>query len=111
MNFISKLRFKIERTKPMFRKKRIRRGNIFSLNGGFEGRELPDVGTKIDDIYTVVTCPVCGYKVCDNYDICTHCGWENEPVDEYEYSGANGATLHKYKKQYEKIIRKARILK
>ena len=111
MNLISKLRFNLERTIPMLRKKRIRRGIILSLNGGFESRELPDVGTKIDDIYTVVNCPVCGNKVCDNYDICTHCGWENEPCEEYEYSGANGATLHEYKKQYEKIIRKARFFK
>ena len=46
MNLISKLRFNLERTIPMLRKKRIRRDIIFSLNGGFESRELPDVGQK-----------------------------------------------------------------
>ena len=49
-----------------------------------------------------IICPVCGQtefqEECD-YDICKHCGWENE--DWFEKGGANTLSLVDFRKRYE----------
>ena len=30
------------------------------------------------------------------YDICSYCGWEDEPIEEGKYSAANGGTIRQY---------------
>lgn len=74
-----------------------------ALRGEYGNRELPDVGTKVDNIYTVIRCPVCYNKTLDNYDICCHCGWEHDDFPEDHYSAANGSTLLEYREAYNKI--------
>ena len=77
--------------------------NIAALQGEYGKRDFPEVGTVMDDIYKVILCPVCGNKTLDNYNICHHCGWENDGFPDYHYSVANGSTLREYRKAYEKL--------
>ncbi len=76
---------------------------LSSLRGEYDTRDLPEVGSMYNDIYKVILCPVCGNKMLDNYDICTHCGWEYDESPEDHYSAVNGATLHEYCRAYETI--------
>ena len=52
-----------------------------------------------------IPCPVCGKyifnKECD-YDICKHCGWEND--DCFEGGWANELSLEDHKKRYEAYL-------
>ena len=77
---------------------------LAAIRGEYGSRSLPPVGTIVDDIYTVIVCPICGHKTLDNYDICCHCGWEYDGLPEDQYSAANGATLEEYREEYKKII-------
>ncbi len=80
--------------------------NIYAaIRGEFVGCELPELGTVVDDIYTVILCPVCGQKTLDNYYICGHCGWEYDGFPEDHYSAANGATLREYRDEYNRIMK------
>ena len=74
-----------------------------ALRGEYGTRELPDVGTAVDDIYTVIRCPVCYNKTLNNSYICCHCGWEHDDFLEDHYSAANGSTLLEYREAYNKI--------
>lgn len=76
---------------------------LAALQGEYDKHDLPKVGTVMDDVYKVIFCPVCGNKTLDNYYICHHCGWEYDGFPEYHYSAANGATLHEYRRAYEKL--------
>lgn len=76
---------------------------LSALHGEYSKRDLPEVGAMYNDIYKVIPCPVCGNKTLDNYDICTHCGWEYDEFTENHYSAANGATMREYRRAYEKI--------
>ncbi|MBQ8742946.1 MAG: hypothetical protein IJZ03_06220 [Clostridia bacterium] len=76
-----------------------------ALRGEFVRPELPDIGTIVDNIYTVILCPVCGQKTLDNYYICGHCGWEYDNFPEDHHSAANGATLQEYRDEYNRIIK------
>ena len=62
--------------------------------------EKLDVGVQVDEIFTVVSCPVCGAKTLDNHYICVRCLWEYDGSLETEYSSANKMTLEKYKLKY-----------
>lgn len=79
-----------------------------AIGTAFGQRELPDVGTRYDDWHTVILCPVCRNKTLDNYDICTHCGWEYDGFSENHYSAANGATLAVYREEFQKAIKEIR---
>lgn len=74
-----------------------------AINGVFGKLNLPDLGTIVDDIYTVVLCPVCNHKTLDNYSICCNCGWEYDGSSENCFSAANGATLNAYREEYRKV--------
>ena len=74
-----------------------------ALRGEYGARELPDVGTTVDDIYTVIRCPVCYNKTLNNSYICCHCGWEHDDFSDYSY--ANGSTLEEYREAYNKIAK------
>ena len=56
-------------------------------------------------------CPICGkykFNKNGNYDICKHCGWENDNVmnDDPTFSGgANDLCLNDYKSRYEAYIK------
>lgn len=76
---------------------------LSALQGEYTTRDLPEFGAMYNDIYKVIHCPVCGRKTLDNYDICTHCGWEYDGFPEYHYSAANGSTLREYRRVYEKL--------
>ena len=76
-----------------------------AISGEYGTRELPDVGTRVDDIYTVIRCPVCYNKTLDSYDICCHCGWEYDDFPPDHYSAANGSTLLEYREAYNKIAK------
>ena len=76
-----------------------------ALRGEYGVRELPDVGTTVDDIYTVIRCPVCYNKTLNNSYICCHCGWEHDDFFEGDYSYANGSTLEEYREAYNKIAK------
>ena len=58
--------------------------------------------SKDDDGFV---CPICGKtvfkEVCD-CDICTHCGWEND--DLLDYDSPSHLDLADYKKRYEKYL-------
>ncbi len=46
-------------------------------------------------------CPVCGAFVMDDlygYDICPHCGWEDDDTDPYKQMGPNKASLYEARK-------------
>ena len=53
-------------------------------------------------------CPVCGkYEFADKccYDICPHCGWEDDGTDDdTPILGANDLRFSDYKKRYERYI-------
>ena len=76
-----------------------------ALRGVLGKRELPELGTIVDDIYTVILCPVCHHKTLDNHDICRHCGWQHDGFPEDHYSAANGATLAEYREQYKQALK------
>lgn len=76
-----------------------------ALRGAFGSRSLPEVGTVVDEIYTVILCPVCRWKTLDQHDICRHCGWEYDGFDEDHVSAANGASLRAYREAYEETRR------
>lgn len=82
----------------------INRSILAAIRGENKERQLPDVGTHYDEWYTVILCPVCGHKTLDNYDICTHCGWEYDDLPEDHYSTCNRATLRDYRAQYQKAL-------
>ena len=49
------------------------------------------------------SCPVCGKPNVREYDICSGCGWENDPIQLNKPSfkgGANKMSLEKAKKTY-----------
>lgn len=73
-----------------------------------EKRNLPEVGGIVDELYSVIRCPVCNCKTLDNYDICRHCGWEYDGFPEDHYSAANGATLAEYRENFRKLIIEAK---
>lgn len=77
---------------------------LAAIQGEFGERELPEVGTVIDDTYTVILCPVCNHKTLDNYDICRYCGWEYDGFDENHFPAANGAALRDYREAYKKMM-------
>ena len=62
--------------------------------------ELFELGQTVDDIFTVILCPICENKTLDNHYICRHCGWEYDGFPDRHYSAANGATLAEYREQY-----------
>ena len=76
-----------------------------AISGELGRRELPEVGTVVDGIFTVIICPVCGNKALDNYDICRFCGWEHDVLPEDQFSAANGDTLEGYRRAYNMIVR------
>ena len=76
-----------------------------ALRGEYGTCELPDVGTAVDDVYTVIRCPVCYNKTLNNSYICCHCGWEHDDFSEGDYSYANGSTLEEYREAYNKIAK------
>ena len=76
-----------------------------ALRGEYGTCELPDVGTAVDDVYTVIRCPVCYNKTLNNSYICCHCGWEHDDFSEDHYSDANGSTLEEYREAYNKIAK------
>lgn len=76
-----------------------------ALRGEYGTCELLDVGTAVDDIYTVIRCPVCYNKTLNNSYICCHCGWEHDDLSEGHYSYANGSTLEEYREAYNKIAK------
>lgn len=82
----------------------MRESILAAIHGEFGRRELPEIGTVIGDIYTVILCPVCNHKTLDNYDICRYCGWEYDGFPEYHYSAANGATMREYRDAYKKAV-------
>lgn len=82
----------------------INRSILAAIRSKSPKRQLPDVGTDYDEWYTVVLCPVCGHKTLDNYDICTHCGWEYDDLPEDHYSACNRAKLRDYRAQYQKAL-------
>lgn len=54
---------------------------------------------------TNIPCPVCGKYIFneeDDYDICKHCGWENENC--FEGGGANDLCIDEYKKRYQAYV-------
>lgn len=63
-------------------------------------------------------CACCGYKTLDNlpgeYDVCSICGWESDPMQEdnpdYE-GGANGSSLRQYQKLFLKKSIKQKVYK
>lgn len=77
---------------------------LAAIHGKFGRLELPEVGTSIDDIYTVILCPVCNRKTLDSHSICCHCGWEYDSIPDNYYSAANGATIDVYREEYRKIM-------
>ena len=79
-----------------------------ALRGEYGKRVLPPVGTAYDEDHIVIVCPVCKRKTLDNYDICHHCGWEYDGFPEDHYSAANGATLSKYREDFQKVIKEMR---
>ena len=81
-----------------------------ALRGELGARVLGGLGDVVDEIYTVILCPVCGEKTLDNHSICHRCGWEYDGFSEDRYSAANGATLAEYRKAYEKIIQEGDVL-
>lgn len=49
-----------------------------------------------------IPCPVCGKSIFNkenDYDICKHCGWENE--DDFDGGGANDLSLLEHQKRYQ----------
>lgn len=80
-----------------------------AIRGELGHRELPAVGTLLDEIYTVILCPVCRHKTLDNYDVCRHCGWEYDGFSEDHYSAANGASLRQYRAEYRKQLKESEI--
>lgn len=75
-----------------------------ALSGELGRRELPCIGETVDGFFTVILCPVCGNKTLDNHYICHNCGWEYDGFPDDHYSAANGATLSKYRKQYNEAF-------
>ena len=75
-----------------------------AIRGEFGNSELPEVGARVDDIYTVILCPVCNKKALDNHSICCHCGWEYDGIPNNYYSTANGATIDVYREKYRKVM-------
>lgn len=44
-------------------------------------------------------CPCCGLATLTtrhDYEICSYCQWEDEPIQEGAYSAANGGTIRQY---------------
>ncbi|MBO5714902.1 MAG: hypothetical protein J6S23_00725 [Clostridia bacterium] len=80
-----------------------------AIGAEFIKRKLPEIGTTVDDIYTVILCPVCNHKTLDNHDICRHCGWEYDGFDEDHYSAANRATLREYREKYKKALKESEL--
>ena len=76
-----------------------------ALRGEFGRRELPALGTVVDEIYTVILCPVCERKTLDCHDVCRHCGWEYDGFGEDHASAANGATLREYRAAYHNVLK------
>ncbi len=68
--------------------------------GEYGKHELPPLSTVVEDVYTVVTCPVCGKKTLDYYYVCEECGWEYDGRSDDEYSSANKTTLKEYRNAY-----------
>lgn len=61
---------------------------------------------KIKNNVSCCVCPVCGKGRFEaEYDICSVCSWENDPVqyDNPEVRGANHLSLNDYKKRWEKL--------
>ena len=81
----------------------VRNTILAALRGDFGKEALPPLGTVVDDIYTVILCPVCSRKTLDNYSICRHCGWEYDGFGAEHFSAANGATLEEYRRAYIRI--------
>ena len=70
--------------------------------------KMPPIGTAVDEIYTVILCPVCGNPTLDNRYVCPTCLWEYDGLPEDHYSAANGATLLEYRRAYLAKRRKKR---
>ncbi|MDO4154627.1 MAG: CPCC family cysteine-rich protein [Clostridia bacterium] len=52
-------------------------------------------------------CPVCGkfeFKDECSYDICPHCGWEDDGSEEDDEIGANGVSFTDYKNSYDGYV-------
>jgi hypothetical protein len=75
-----------------------------AIRGEFGNSELPAVGARVDDIYTVILCPVCNHKTLDSHSICCHCGWEYDGIPDNYYSTANGANIDVYREKYREVM-------
>jgi len=67
------------------------------------------MNTNLDQEFTFseVTCPICGNKMLDGFDICKHCYWEYDGcVEDSQYSSCNHSTVKKYRKKYLKSVKK-----
>jgi hypothetical protein len=62
--------------------------------------ESLQLGQRVNDVFTVILCPVCEHKTLDNYYICRYCGWEYDGFSDRHYSAANGTTLEEYRENY-----------
>lgn len=54
-----------------------------------------------------LACPVCGKHrfTCKwDYDICPHCGWENDGSEEDNIGGANELPFSEFKERYEHYL-------
>ena len=53
-------------------------------------------------------CPICGeydFPYSGSFDVCPHCGWEDDPVqlDDPDFDvGANEFSLNEYKAKYQR---------
>ena len=84
---------------------RMKESILAAIRGDFGKRRLPKINSVVEELYTVVRCPVCNHKTLDHYDICRHCGWEYDGTSGDRYSAANGATLAAYRAAYYKTIK------
>lgn len=75
-----------------------------AIRGEFGNSELPEVGARVDDIYTVILCPVCNHTTLDSHSICCHCGWEYDGIPDNYYSTANGANIDVYREKYREVM-------
>lgn len=53
-----------------------------------------------------INCPCCGEVMVEEYEICSVCGWENDPVqaEVATLRGANRMTLKEAKEAYSKGV-------
>ncbi|RME98856.1 MAG: hypothetical protein D6768_16345 [Chloroflexi bacterium] len=68
-----------------------------------------DVDTVEGNLPSWLPCPVCGYhtfEIIGDWDTCTVCGWNSDPVQEAmpdDPTGANGISLNAARKNFEQI--------